>query len=406
MPLSHDELKTALRLACDWLVDVAQVATRELTVEKNSMRHPYSDWRGAIRGEYSAATRQWDFFCPVWHTGQAVKALLGAAQSLNEPRYRQAADAGAAFILDKQVWDTTSPDHGLILAFEDSAEFVNTSAVLECMDGLLRLADANRAPDVQQRLVRAGEFLIEKLYMPDAGLFHDAYHPGRHAVVLPNPFRTRENVGGRPLLDDSIFLKLYRQTGETRFRDVQVRVSETLVQTQRPRGNWVDYAPCNPDRMRFHPRHTYWWGLPLLDTYRETGRGEFLETAVAAGEFTLRALRSDGGYFREVSVEPDGTVNTASFGHATSGAACGALLFLALHRETGDARWLEGAERALSFCLSMQMRTPQDPNLKGVIIEKVLPPRGTDASPYHVRDLGTIFFIQAAVAYLGTPGRR
>jgi hypothetical protein len=29
-------------------------------------------------------------------------------------------------------------------------------------------------------------------------------------------------------------------------------------------------------------------------------------------------------------------------------------------------------------------------------MEKVLPPDGTDACPYYIRDLGTVFFIQAA----------
>ena len=38
--------------------------------------------------------------------------------------------------------------------------------------------------------------------------------------------------------------------------------------------------------------------------------------------------------------------------------------------------------------------------LRGAILEKVLPPDGTDRSPYHIRDLGTIFFVIAAEKYL------
>ena len=34
-----------------------------------------------------------------------------------------------------------------------------------------------------------------------------------------------------------------------------------------------------------------------------------------------------------------------------------------------------------------------DPNLRGAVLEKVLPPDGTDRLPYRVRDLGTIFFL-------------
>jgi hypothetical protein len=39
---------------------------------------------------------------------------------------------------------------------------------------------------------------------------------------------------------------------------------------------------------------------------------------------------------------------------------------------------------------------PKDPNLKSAVLEKVLESDGTDGSPYYIRDLGTIFFIQAA----------
>jgi hypothetical protein len=54
----------------------------------------------------------------------------------------------------------------------------------------------------------------------------------------------------------------------------------------------------------------------------------------------------------------------------------------------------------------MQFTCPADPWLKGVILEKVLPVhdgwsrKGGDDSPYYIRDLGTIFFVQAAAQYL------
>ena len=41
-----------------------------------------------------------------------------------------------------------------------------------------------------------------------------------------------------------------------------------------------------------------------------------------------------------------------------------------------------------------------DRQSKGAILEKILPPDGSDNSPYHLRDLATIFFIQAVSEYL------
>src|SRR5690606_13778269 len=138
------------------------------------------------------------------------------------------------------------------------------------------------------------------------------------------------------------------------------------------------------------------WGLPLIDTYHRTGREVFLDTAVASGEFCLDAMRPDGGYFRGTYTD----FRTDSFGHATSGSACAAILFMRLFEETGESRWFCAATKALRFCVQVQFRKTADPNLQGAVLEKVLPPDGTDRSPYRLRDLGTIFFVQAGVQYL------
>ena len=61
---------------------------------------------------------------------------------------------------------------------------------------------------------------------------------------------------------------------------------------------------------------------------------------------------------------------------------------------------LETHRTALKHCLRMQFTNPTDPNLRGAVLEKVLPPDGTDRLPYRVRDLGTIFFCQAAALAL------
>ena len=52
----------------------------------------------------------------------------------------------------------------------------------------------------------------------------------------------------------------------------------------------------------------------------------------------------------------------------------------------------------------MQFRSAADPNLQGAVLEKLLMPDGSDRSPYYLRDLGTIFFLQAAAAYLKQDG--
>ncbi|HAH88112.1 MAG TPA: hypothetical protein DCL60_12165 [Armatimonadetes bacterium] len=400
MPDKSDLCKSAL-LACDWLVDTAQVKDNTLTIEKNSLDFKYASWAGAMRGEYSVADKSWDFFCPVWHTGQAIKALLTASDLLGEMKYLKAASDGVDFITANQVWDKSSPDHGLITAYEDFSDMPNTSAILECMDGLILQAEREDSEDLWQRIIAAGELMVDRLYMPGTGHFRDVYNPEIHSALLPNPYTTKNDIGGRPLLDDGIWLKLYIKTHDQKFLDVHMAVAEALVKEQNPPGNWADYAPCNAKAGCFHPRHTYWWSLPLIDTYAFTGRKEFLDVAIASGEFCLSAMRSDGGWIRGLYLDAGtGCLKTESFGHATSGSACAAILFMELFKHTDDHKWLQAAEKAISFCRRMQFTDTEDINLRGAILERVLPPDGTDRSPYHIRDLGTIFYIMAAAKYI------
>lgn len=395
--IAEESLRQAMQLACGWIQDVAQLSCDTLPEDTdNRMGFAYTQWRGAVRGEYRAATRRWDFFCPAWHTGQAVKALTSAVRVLGDPTFLRGARAGADFLLRHQIWDTADPDHGLLLAFEDEPEEVNTSAVLESMDGLLLLADHDQDEVLRQRVVAMGDFLLRRMYMPGMGLFRDLYHPGKRQLGSPTRFRSRNSIGGRPLLDDGLLLKLHRITGRADFLQTHLEIAHRLVADQYPRGNWLDYGPCDRRTGVFHPRHTYWWGLPLIDTFLETGDLRFLETAIAAGEFTRQAMRADGGYIRGTFLG----FRTDSFGHATSGSACAAILFMRLLEVTGDSGWLAPAEQALGFCLKMQLSRTEDPNLRGAILEKVLPPDGTDRLPYHLRDLGTIFFVTAAATYL------
>jgi len=130
----------------------------------------------------------------------------------------------------------------------------------------------------------------------------------------------------------------------------------------------------------------------MVDAWRDSRDTRWLDAACRSGEWYIKAQRNDGGLFRYTDLD----FKTPSFDHATSGIQCAAILWLRLFQETGDARWLEPMRRALAYAMRLQFIEPSDANLKGCILEKVLPPDGTDRSPYHIRDLGTIFFIQAA----------
>ncbi|MCM8757181.1 MAG: hypothetical protein NC823_01720, partial [Candidatus Omnitrophica bacterium] len=165
-----------------------------------------------------------------------------------------------------------------------------------------------------------------------------------------------------------------------------------------PPGNWISYPPANRQRGTIHPRHAYWWGRPFLAAYRHTREKKYLECGWRAAEWYQKAMRPDGGLFRNTYLD----FSTDSFGQATSGIACAVILWLEADNLLAQPHFSQEIAKATSYLLGMQFLTPGDKDLTGCILEKVLPPDGTDRSRYHIRDLGTIFFVQAMAKLLNT----
>ncbi len=384
-------LQERLTLACHWLTEVAQVRNEEL-YPTETRRHVHETWSGAFRGEYRAATRAWGSYCPVWHTGQAVRALVMAAPFAGGGTL-DAACAGGDFILRQAVKD--GPDRGLLLAYEDEDAQVNTSAILEALAGLFALAEATGTERYRNTALEALDWVARRAYIPGEGWFRDCYD------CRTGTFSTKRfGTAGRPLLDDAVFAEGYRLTGEERFKTIALETAERLLREEDPPGNWIGYAPCSRTRGVIHPRHAFWWGYPMLEIHRLSGDPRFLQAFFRSVDWYRQALRRDGGLFRGTYTD----FSTDSFGHATSGVGCAVRMFL-------DAADLPGAPDVsaliplgLEYCMNQQFTCPADPWLKGAILEKVLSVKvaggGSDASPYHIRDLGTIFFVQAAAQYL------
>ena len=388
MNVQIETLKKQIGSAAEWIVKVATIR-ENIPCGKKGESFGYAEWRGALRGEYSAADRIWDVFCPYWHTGQGIKALVMAADVLNDKTLLADAEFNAGFLLNNQI--KSGDDKGLFPAFEDRFDLVNTSAILESLDGLFKLSGATGDPLYRDAALEAADWVARKAWQPDLGKFFDYYQIVSSKFVFGLPC-----AQNRPLLDDAVFVTAWKLTGEKRYLDIAVATAETLIREEGPAGNWINIVPCDSQRGTIHPRHAYWWGRPMLTIYKETRDRRFLDLFRRSVQWYDRALRLDGGFIRDTSAD----FNTGSFGHATSGSACAAICFLDLAEIEDHDYWLSRAEKALEYCCAMQFSSAADPNLQGAVLEKVRMPDGSDRSPYQLRDLGTIFFIQAAASYL------
>ncbi len=314
----------------------------------------------------------------------------------DKKKYINTAKKIANFIVNNQIWDDKDPNHGLILAFEDIPGIITTSGIFEAIDGLFLLSDQINDDFYKKRALEALNFCKNKLYVKGKGLFYDAYDHKKREVS--NPYQRDKSIelAGRPLIDDSVYLTAWKLTGKEEFQSIFWEMCEKLIQDENPPGNWIKYFPCNPKVGYIHPRHAFWWGRPFIRAYNESGDPSFLKVAKRAGDWYKKAIRRDGGIFRNTYTD----FSTESFGHATSGAACAVILWLELRQVIGTKEYDSLIRKSLSYCLNMQFTRPQDENLIGCVLEKILPPNSTDRNPYFIRDLGTIFFIQAVVKYL------
>lgn len=390
-PVNAKKLHDSMAAACQWLVNIAQVKTETIPGAQNPLGYKYRNWAGAIRNEYSVAGGTWSFFGPIWHTGQAIQALVRAGSILGNASLIHAAEASAIFIGNQRITDKKDSDYGLILAFEDLPDVVNTSAILEGIGGLMLLSEVTGRTIYLEWAVDAAHWVADRAYCGD-GLFRDSYSIKSRRFVPP-PWKDRVPPHpGRPLADDAIFLRLARQNQDPHFRKIFYASVDRLLRDEDPPGNWINYAPCNPKTGMLHPRQAYWWGYPMLAAYQDSGDRKYLECAVRAGEWYLQAMRLDGGMFRHTRKD----FKTTSFGLATSGIGCACKLWHGLWLETRDSKWRTALHKALQFQTEVQFVNPRDLNLKGAVLEKTLLPDGTDRSPYHVRDLASIFFVQAA----------
>jgi hypothetical protein len=260
--------------------------------------------------------------------------------------------------------------------------------LLESLDGLFVLSEAANDRKYADCALDAAFWAARNAYLKD-GLFRDAFDLHNQQFVAP-PWNNERQ--GRPLLDDAVMLKAHKLTKNVLCRKLFYATADRLLKEEDASSNWSHYPPGARSAYG-HPRQSFWWGCPMIAAFRDSGERKYLDCARRVGDWYLHLTRDETDPFHGSLRE--------SAGMETSGMACAAILWLELYQETKDEKWMSAARRAIRYCLGMQFRETQDPNLRGALLEQVLPPNGSDRSPYFVRDIASVFFIQAACKLLG-----
>jgi len=402
--LDREKLKESLAFACRWITTHAMNHDDTVADEVNEWKYDFSSWKGCMR-EYNAREKRWMAYGPHWHTGQAVKALILAYRALGDKSLLASAKEGAGFILRERIKNPQDPDYGALLAYEADggagALIANTAGMFESLDGLFFLGEELGDKKYPDAASAALNWIERRAYLPEEGLFYE-----RFSLKDRRLFRSAgsglRGFPGRPIIDDGVFLKGYYQTKKDSFRKIFFETADRILREEMPPGNWIKFIPCNLDKGSLHPRQAFWFGRPMVMAWKEAQiKGQeypekYLNCAKRAADWYVRAQRRDGGLFRGTYLD----FKTDSFGHATSGILCACCLWRDLIAAGQGDKYLEPMKMAFSHAQTMQFRKTRDPNLEGAIIEKILPPDGTDNVPYLIRDLASIFYVQAVALAL------
>jgi len=391
----RDACLAALVRASDWIVDSAQIRGDDQRFE-NPEKYPHGSFLGAMRTEYDTSSRLWTINGPVFHSGQAIRALMTSYRRSGDERFKDSAVLAGDFLMRERIEEPGHPQFGLLKSLEQNDDEINVQVTVEALSGLIDLFEATGEARYLDAVIASFDILIRDAYLPGERLMLDHYSLAGQCFIGDND----NALPGRAMLDDAVLARLSVITGDARYREAFLAMADRLLEVEGPSGTWIQFPPWKPEAGRIHNRKTWWWGWPLLAAFDLSGDQRYLDGAIRAGDWYLRTQNLDGGLY--YTPRPDERHN--SFGLCTSVVAVATIFWADLYRRTARERYLDPIRRAVGFLLAAQFRDDvQDPNVRGALFESPKAPNGTLAPGYLVRDIAAIFAIRAWDAVLDIP---
>lgn len=359
------------------------------------------DERGESRCEYNMLEGRWQSYEPAWHTGQIIYGLLEAYDLTKDTTYLAAARRGGAWWISLQMKDPPALA-GMLRAIHGAGiDYIIFATVSDGTGGIFELSRISGDRRYAAVATDAGRWMLKHMYHPGERVFYDAVDPVTGEVQkVRSPFWKEKNAQvlydvARPNNEGSMFLDMFRFTGDSTYRRVFVDLCESLVAKQGPEGLWMEFTPNNTATGSFHPRFNLWYAESLIKGYEETGRREFLDAAVRTLRFYTRFQRKDGTIFY------DNNVNGTSIESSPSGStvAFAGLLWLQLLQHGVGAEFVPNIERSFRWIMRSRFSVHHpDPNLAGGVYNLRARGKGDGMSVVQ-RDLGTSFGLRFLAAY-------
>lgn len=323
------------------------------------------DEEGKSRCDYQMIRGEWVPYEEPWHTGQIILGLVEAYRVTGNKKFLDEAERAGRWWIGLEITDNPALA-GMIAATHGDTrgnDHIVFSTISDGSHGIFELARETGDPEFLRVALSSVTWMLDHMYAPELGVCYDIVDLKTGEVLKTD----RDNLGLdlRPNTEGSPFVDAYRATGEERFRDAHILLSNSLVEKQTPEGAWMDFHPNDKETGMFHPRFNIWYAESLLEAYDLTGDRKYLESAARTARLYARAQRKDGTIYYDNNI--DGTFDKGSItGSATAFAG---ILWMRL-AGYGFDEFVPNYELSAQWLLRNRFAQGHpDPNLRGAVID-------------------------------------
>lgn len=383
-----------------------QTETKKILAEINSgskyIIDVLLDKNGKSKCEYSIIDGIWVDYEPAWHTGQIIYSLLRAHDVTGNKTYLSYARNAGDWWCKLQI-DDNPVLNGMVKAIHGNGiNYIVFSTVSDGTAGLYYLYTKTGVRKYATVPTQAGIWMFNNMYLPEEGLCYDMVDPvtgevqKTRSAFWPQKEVQLLNDVARPNNEGSLFLEMYRLTGDEKFKWAFLNLSNSLVNKQGDEGLWMDFTPNNKDEHSIHPRFNLWYAESLLDAYDLTCDKKYLSAALNTARMYKKMQQKDATFF--YTNYTDGTPPDRS---SVSGStvAFAAIVYLRLVKAGYGAEFIKNVESCFKWLVNNKFaENHPDPNLRGAVIETKVRMNKGRAMVFN-RDLGTIFTVRFLADY-------
>ena len=192
---------------------------------------------GMSRCDYNLTEGTWYEYEPPWHTGQVIYALTEAYRLTGEQHYLDVARKAGDWWVGLEITD--HPElNGMINSIhgDHAGQVIVFATMSDGSAGLYRLHEATGEPRYADVPTRAGDWMLRNMCLLEEGVCYDNVDPVTGEVLKENspfwPDKEEQDLYdvARPNNEGSLFLDMYRHTGNEEYRKAFIILCNSLVE--------------------------------------------------------------------------------------------------------------------------------------------------------------------------------